>query len=71
MLVVYGKIVFYNHLDEARIDTGKALIAFAIAANQGNWEAHYYLSLLYFYNLDESIEKNELLTGNIAKVWDI
>ena len=71
LLVLYGKIVFYNHLDELRIDTGKALVAFSIAANQGNWEAHYYLSILYFYNLDESQEKNELMTGKVGKVWDV
>lgn len=70
LLVIYGKIMFYNFLGFPKVPLAKAFSAFAMASSQGNHEAQYYLSLLYFYQLNDFREGRDLVASKLDKHWD-
>ena len=73
LLTIFGKIHLYNYLNLPKIDTPTAFICFVIASSRGHWEAHYYLSLMYFYGLDDFLEKDFLSqpgTHQLGRVWN-
>ena len=71
MLVTYGKMLFYNHIGGTKIQIAKCFAAFSIASMKGNSESQYYLSLLYFYHMDDFVEKEYLTPSKLDKYWDI
>lgn len=72
LLTLYGKMVFYNHVNLTRVNLAKAFSAFLLGITQGNWESYYYLSLFYFYGLDRFTDEKELLDFEKTNIfWDI
>lgn len=70
MVVMYGRLNFYNHVQKPRVDLAAAYSAFTIAASFGNPEAQYYLSLMHFYDLDDFEEKQWFRPSRVDKYWE-